>query len=269
VAEGVGHRILVLQQQPVPWAAAAAVELDAGGQQRAVGVDEGRVVALPQQAPGRLGPPQGMDVAQAAATLLQVGLEEEGHLTGLLVAGPHPRRQLAQPPLRPLLPLAQGLGGQVLGEALVAGQVPDLQERRGRVEVVGGEGEGLAHRAHGVAELHALVPDRVPEPVGQGADVGPPGVEEQHVDVGLEAQLRPPVAADGDEGHVPAPVALPHRGEELGQPGVDEVAVGPAQIPPDERGVLGQRGAGGRQLHHASLRAAMATGSQTVPIGGA
>ena len=59
-----------------------------------VGRPRARVVALPQQAAGRLGPAQGVHVAQAAAALLQVGLEQEGHLAGRVVALAHPARQL-------------------------------------------------------------------------------------------------------------------------------------------------------------------------------
>ncbi len=47
---------------------------------------EGGVVAGEEDAPGQLGPMQGVDVAQAAPPLLEVGLEEEGHLAGLVVA---------------------------------------------------------------------------------------------------------------------------------------------------------------------------------------
>ena len=203
-----------------------------------------RVVALPQQAAGRLGPAQGVDVAQAAAPLLQVGLEQEGHLAGLVVAGPHPGGQVGQPALGPLLPLLEGLAGQLLGEALVAGEVAHLQQRGGGVEVVGGQRQGLPHRAHGVAELQALVPDRVPEAVGEGADVRAAAVQEQHVDVGVEAELGPPVAADGDQRHVLEADLVPHLGEQLDQPGVDEVAVGPAQVPSDQRRVCRQLGPG-------------------------
>ena len=86
VAQRGGHAVLLLEEQPVAGAAGAAVQLHAGREQRVVGVVEGGVVALPQQAPGRLGPAEGVDVAEAAATLLEVGLEEERDLAGRLVA---------------------------------------------------------------------------------------------------------------------------------------------------------------------------------------
>ena len=201
-AQGGGHGVLLLEQEPIAGPLGAPVELDPGRQQRLVGDDERRVVALPQQAAGRLRPAQRVHVAQAAPAFLEVGFEEEGHLAGLLVTGPHPAGQVGQPALGPLLPLLDGLAGQLLGEALVAGEVAHLQERGGGVEVVGGQRQGFAHGPNGVAELQALVPDRVPEGVGEGADVGAAPVQEQDVDVGVEAELGPAVAADGDERHV-------------------------------------------------------------------
>ncbi len=47
---------------------------------------QGVVVALEKDAPGRLGPAQGVHVAQAAPALLEVGLQEERHLARPFVA---------------------------------------------------------------------------------------------------------------------------------------------------------------------------------------
>ena len=74
-----------------------------------------------------------------------------------------------------------------------------------------------------------------------GADVGAAGVQQHDVDVGLEAELGPAVAADRDQGDVAGAALGLGAGEELGEPAVDEVAVGPAQRPPDERAVALQR----------------------------
>ena len=55
-------------------------------------------------------------------------------------------------------------------------------------------------------------------------------VEQHDVDVGLEAQLGPPVAADGDERRPRRHRTRPRPPtSELRQPAVDEVAVGPAR----------------------------------------
>ena len=141
------HRVLLLEQQPVAGPAGAAVQLDPGRRaaRRRPSSSDG-VVALPEEAAGRLGPVQGVDVAQPAAALLEVGLEQEGHLAGRLVAAAHPAGELVEPALGPLLPLLERPAGEVVGEVRVAGEVADLQQRGGRVEVVGRQGQRLARR---------------------------------------------------------------------------------------------------------------------------
>ncbi len=142
-------------------------------------------------------------VAQAAVALLQVGLEEEGHVAAAGPAGAH-------------LVLEQR---EVLGAELVApGRLGLLQERFGdtgltpdhaRIEqaesdpdVFGGDGQDLLGAADRVVELDALVPDGVPDPVGDGLDVPVAGVDEDDVQIAVGAQRLPPVAADGQEGQV-------------------------------------------------------------------
>ena len=234
VVERRRHRVLLLEEQPVARPARTAVELHPGRQQGVVGGLEHGVVALPEETACRLRPVQGVDVAETTSSLLQVRLEEEGHLTRDLVPAPHPTRQLLQPSLGPLLPLLEGPTGEVVGEVLVAGEVAHLQQRRRRVEVVGRQRQRLAAGSHRVAELQALVPDRVPDAIGEGADVGPTGVQQHDVDVRLEAQLRPSVPAHGHERHAAGAALRLGRGQEVGEPAVHEVAVGPAQRPPDE-----------------------------------
>ena len=95
-----GDRVLLLEQEAVVGLAGPPLELDAGLQHGAVGGVEGVVVALEEDAPGRLGPVQGVDVAQPAPALLEVGLEEERHLARLLVAFGHRPAEGGQPPRR-------------------------------------------------------------------------------------------------------------------------------------------------------------------------
>ena len=81
------------------------------------------------------------------------------------------------------------------------------------------------------------------------ADVGATGVQQHDVDVGLEAELGAAVAPDGDQRDAAgAALGLGVR-EELREPAVDEVAVGPAQRPPDEGAVALERRPSGRQSH--------------------
>jgi hypothetical protein len=211
------------------------VQLDPHGEQRVVRVVEVGVIGVPQDRPGGLGPAERVHVAQPAAALLDVGFEQERHLAGPHVALAHPLGHEAQPPFGALAPLHLGLAGQLVGECAVAGEVPRLQQRGGGVEIVGRQNQGLLHRAHRVAELHASVPDRVPQPVGQGADIGAPRVEQQHVDVGLQRQLATSVAAHRHQRHAAGVAALDRRVDQLGQPVVDLAGPGRAQLAPHER----------------------------------
>ena len=236
VPERGGDRVLLLEQESVAGPAGAAVQLDPGGQQREVGgLDLGRV-AVEEGGLGLLGPADGVDVAQAAAAVLEVGLEEEGHLAGLGVAVGDALVQLAQPPPAALLPERQALLGELVGQGGVTGDVAHAQHRRGRVEVVGGEAQGLLDRAHGVAELQVLVPDRVPDALGEALDLDPGVVEEVDVDVAARGQLGAPVAAHGDEGGA--------RGRGIGlvpqglEPLVDGAGERPAQLDPAQVGVV-------------------------------
>ena len=114
------------------------------------------------------GPPEGMHVAEPAPALLEVGLEQERHLAGALVAvldATAPARRATASTACATAASAASASSAV--SSRVAGDVPGRQQRRRRVEVVGGEGERLLRGAHGVAELQPLVPDRVPDPLGE------------------------------------------------------------------------------------------------------
>jgi hypothetical protein len=161
------------------------VQLHPGGQDRLVGVGDGGVVPLEHHPLGGLGPAEGVDVAQATPAVLEVRLEEERDLPRAEVTILDRPAQLAQPALRPLPPQRQGPGRQILAEAAVTGDHPGREQGGGRVEVVARQAERLLGGAHGVAELQALVPDRVPQPLRHRADVPPTGVDQHHVDVAL------------------------------------------------------------------------------------
>ena len=105
-------RVLLLEEQPVAGPAGAAVELDAGREQRVVGLLERGVVALPQEAAGRLGPAEGVHVAEPAAALLEVGLEEERHLARRLVAARAPAATAPRATAWPASATARASGGR-------------------------------------------------------------------------------------------------------------------------------------------------------------
>ena len=229
LAQQGGHPVLLLQVQAIAGPTGLAVQRHPHVEQGVVGPGQHGVVAGVEDGLHQLGPVQGVHVPQATAALLQVRLEQEGHLTGLGVAGDHALAQLGEPLLGPLAPLGEGPLPHLLGELRVAGEVADLEERRGGVEVVGGEAEGLLRGAHGVTQLHPLVPDRVPEPVGDRADRrGPPVVQEQQVEVAVRGQLATPVPPGGGEGDARRPGG--GEVEEADQPTVDQVAQGPAPV---------------------------------------
>ena len=91
----------------------------------------------------------------------------------------------------PLLPLGERAFGQLVRERRVAGEMASAQQRRRSVEIVSRQGERLPHRAHAVAEREPLVPDGIPEAIGDRADVGAFVVEEHDVDVAA-ADTAPP-----------------------------------------------------------------------------
>ena len=142
-----------------PGSPGQAVQLDPGAEQHVVGRLEGVVVAFQQHRLGGLGPPQGVHVAQPAAAVLEVRLEQEGHLAGRGVARVDAVGQSSvSHRLRALAPLGDPALLQRDGEPGVAGQVAQREVRRGRVEVVVGQRERLLDGAHGSARASAWCP---------------------------------------------------------------------------------------------------------------
>ena len=190
VAEGRRHGVLLLEQQPVAGPAGAPVQLDPHGEQQVVGGVERGLVGVPQDAPGRPRPSAGRGRRAA----------RPGPPSGRARAGTRPRR-----PTRGGRGCGRPGSPATGGPACATAARPCRRARRtsaasparwrtsSRAVAVSrslaAEGQRLLDRAHGVAELQARVPDRVPEPVGQGADVLAALVEQQDVDVGLQGQL--------------------------------------------------------------------------------
>ena len=187
----VGDGVLLLERGGRRRAGRCGGAARPGRRAASVGLAERLGVALEEQDLGLLGPAEGVDVAQAAAALLEVGLEQEGHLAGAVVAVLHRSGQLRRGAASPASATDPGARGSSALRAVSPAMWRTDEERRGGVEVVLGEAEGLLDGADGVAELQALVPDRVPEPLGDPGDVGSPVVQQQHVDVGERGELAP------------------------------------------------------------------------------
>ena len=117
--------------------------------------------------PGRGDGAQHDEVAQAAARLLEVGLEREGQLAGSLGPLRAGGEQLGEPALGEAAPVGEHAARSASAEADVAGDVPDVEQAEEGPEVVGGDAARLGRSAHGVVEPDPGVPDRVPDPVGE------------------------------------------------------------------------------------------------------
>ena len=164
-----------------------------------------------EHAVSSLGPLQRVDVTHPAASLLQIRLEEEGDLPGGSVTGVDLSPELVEPSPSVDSPLLLSALRQLCRDALVTADEATAQECGRGGEVVSGEAHRLAHRAHAVTELQPLIPDRVPDPVGDVIDVDPLVVHQHEVDVARRAQLRSSVAADGDQRHTRAGRRSPRR----------------------------------------------------------
>jgi hypothetical protein len=135
-------------------------------------------------------------------------------------------RELRDDALRAVLPLRDGALPQHGGERLVAAEVACREQRSSRVEILTCELECLIDGAHRVSELHALVPDRVPELRRELLARRRIGGEEQDVEVALRAELAASVSTDRHERD--ATRAGGHLGPQFADPRVDPVAVAAA-----------------------------------------
>src|SRR5690606_12095461 len=216
LAEGGGDAVLLLEDEHVARATGAPVQLDAGGEQRrVVGVEPGEVVEQHRACSAR--PTEGMDVAQTAAALLEVGFEHERDLAGAGVALVDRPGELEESASRPPLPAFEGTGAQPFGERGVACEVATIEQRGRGVELVVGEPDRLVDGAHRMTELLSGVPDRVPDALGDLCRVDAWVVEEQHVEVALRTQLASAVATNRDERDADRARVAGGRLEELAQ----------------------------------------------------
>ena len=133
---------------------------------------------------------------------LRSGSSSVRDLAGLVLALEDPRLQLVEPALAVLRQFATP-GVDHLGRQLrVAGDQAGGEQRRRRVEVVLARSSWSSSGAHGVAELRAGVPQRVPDRRRERLDATRRRVvDEQQVEVAVRRQLAAPVAADREQRH--------------------------------------------------------------------
>ncbi len=92
-----------------------------------------------------------------------------------------------------------------------------------------------------MVEVDSLVPDGVPDGVGDLGDIPVTVVDQHHIEVAVGTERAPPIAAHGNEGEVPAGVASSLFGQAR-EPGVGLGRIAPAEfLAPEPR--LGQQSA--------------------------
>ena len=249
VAERGGHFVLVLQQELVRVPAGRAVEFHTSRQERIVGAHQAQPLRLLHEAViGEVDPMEGVDVAQPPTRELQVGLEEEGHLTRLGMALTRAFGEEVEHLVGVVAPLGTRLGREFRDELLLTADETDVEQRRRGVEVAAGEIKCFVYGAHGVTELHAGVPDRIPDLLGDLGHMSRPAVDQQEVEVGSHAQVASAISPHRGQRHAPhLSDATDHRL----QPCVDLGRVGARQRGADQRGV-GQNRRRGRNGVHAT-----------------
>jgi hypothetical protein len=142
-------------------------------------------------------------VAQAAERLLEVGFEEEPEFAVAAGAFVGELEELGEAAVGLGPPGGEGRAADGRGEGGVAGDVAGVEEAELDLQVGGGGLRRPGGGADGVVQCDALVPDGVPDAVGEGRDG--PGVrggvvEEDQVEVAGRGEFGAALAADGDEG---------------------------------------------------------------------
>ena len=240
--EAGGDGVLVLEPQHVARPLLLPVQGDADVDQRAVAaIEHGEILGRHDEV-GVGGPPQRVHVAQPAVAVLEVGLQQERDIAGLAPPFDDLGAQRVEPTPAVAAPPGAPLRHQPRPELVVARKRPGAQQRRRRVEVVGGQRQLVVERSDGVTELEPSVPQGVPQLLGQVVEAARlPVVEQQHVDVAARRQLLTAVSADGDEGHSgpatpgddPPDTVLEQGDEQL----VGRIRQRPAELPATEGGV--------------------------------
>ena len=243
-APGVGHRrhqlvgvgvpeqrrdgVVVLPGEPVPALPGHHVHGVPHVEQGLVGLVHRDVRAVGQ--PGRDEGAEDSHVAQAAVGFLEVGFEALRQLAVPGVPGLEALDQLRQPATgvrAPVVRDGRAGGGHHLG---VPGDTLEVEQPHRCHQVARGDGAALVDGADRVVELHAGVPDGIPDPVGQSAQVVPaeraPVVQEHEVHVAERAGVAAGEAADGGERDAVGGLAVERLGPHLAEPVAGQVGDG-------------------------------------------
>ncbi len=92
------------------------------------------------------------------------------------------------PGAQAVAPGGTGFFEERLGHSGLAPHHPAVEQAQGHPHVLGGGAQHLRGAANRVVEVHTLVPDRVPDGVGDGLDLPVAVVDQHHVEVAVGAQ---------------------------------------------------------------------------------
>ena len=165
VAQPGGHGLGLAGEQPVQGAARGEVQGVADVEQPLVRLADADVRPVGQPGGGQR--PQHRHVAEAAAGLLEVGLEQVGRVTEggePLVEG---RQQLRQPLAGVAAPGVQQRRAGALDQLGVAGDHPQVEQADAGAQLAAGDLGALGRRAYRVVNPDPRVPQRIPERLGQ------------------------------------------------------------------------------------------------------
>ena len=137
-------------------------------------------------------------------SLLEVGLEEERDVALLSVALSHlafKRGEELRSELR--LPQATYLLDHRKRNLWITPDHTGIKESEGDAQVLLGDAQDVLRLPDGVVDLDALVPQRVPQGLGDLLDIASTLMDEQKIKIRVRAQLTAAVAPDSDEGELP------------------------------------------------------------------
>ena len=120
---------------------------------------------------------------------------------------------------------------QIFDDAGVAGDPPQIDERRRRPDVGSGQRERLVHAADDMTDVDAEIPERIEQALRDRADAGILRIitDEQDVHIGVEAHDAPAIAPYRDQRD--PPLGSVPRGLSRGVGGAVERAQQPVQDP--------------------------------------
>lgn len=216
-----GDTVLLLQQELIT-APDLAVQCDTRSEQR-------RRTALDRTVERREEIDRGgerthaVHIAQSAASLFQIGLEEIRDVAAPPLAFGRYRVEDRDPPGMVGAPVVAGAPPELGRELALPRDQSCVEESEGGIQIAIGHLDRTVERVDAVVELDALFPDRVPDPLRDLVDVVAAAMQERNVEITAGREFLAPVAPDGDQrdaGNV---------SEQLGQPGIDDGRVSPAE----------------------------------------